>query len=87
MPTDLSQKNGIVIKKGDDIILPLTADNKIFVAYSENGFDGKWNMSDADFTKAEMYNITADGNEHITDVTIDNKTNAGQAVVIKGISF
>ena len=83
-------KNGIVLKKGNDVILPLTDDNKIFIAYSENGCDGKWSIPDAEFAKAEIYNITVDGNEHISDVTIENKTismklNAGQAVVIKCI--
>ncbi len=66
-------KNGIELKKGYDVILPLTEDNKTFIAYSENGKDGEWNIPDADFAKASVYNITADGNEYIGDVTVKDK--------------
>ena len=50
--------NGIVLKTGNDVILPLTDDNKTFVAYSENGKNGEWNIPDAEFDKAKVYNIT-----------------------------
>ena len=88
---DLSiTKNGVVLKKENDVILPLTEDNKIFIAYSENGKDGEWNIPDAEFDKAKVYNITADGNEYICDVTVTDKKisldiKAGQAVAIKSI--
>ena len=83
-------KNGLTLKKGCDIILPLNEDNKLFIAYTEKGYDGKWNMPDAEFTRARVYNITADGNEYAFDVTVESKTvemklKAGQAVVIEGI--
>lgn len=83
-------KNGVVLKKGNDVILPLTEDNRIFVAYSENGKDGQWNIPDAAFEKAGVYNITENGNEYIGDVTVTDKKiplklSAGQAVAIKGI--
>lgn len=87
---DLSiRKNGIILKKGNDVILPLTEDNKTFVAYSENGKDGEWNVPDADFTEAKVYNITPYGNEYICDVAVKDKKitlslNAGQGVVIIG---
>ncbi len=87
---DLSiTKNGVVLKKENDVILPLTEDNKIFIAYSENGKDGEWNIPDADFDKAKVYNITADGNEYFCDVTVEDKKIslnliAGQAVVVIG---
>ena len=87
---DLSiSKNGIILKKGNDVILPLTEDNKTFVAYSENGKDGEWNVPDADFTEAKVYNITPYGNEYICDVAVKDKKitlslNAGQGVVIIG---
>lgn len=66
-------KNGIELKKGYDVILPLTEDNKTFIAYSENGKDGEWNIPDADFVESSVYNITADGNEYIGDVTVKDK--------------
>jgi hypothetical protein len=80
-------KNGIELKKGYDVILPITEDNKIFIAYSENGKDGEWNVPDAEFDKAKVYNITADGNEYLCDVTVENKKislslTAGQAVAV-----
>ncbi len=83
-------KNGVVLKRGNDVILPLTEDNKIFVAYSENGRKGEWNIPDAEFEKASVYNITAEGNEYIGDVLVTDKKislslKAGQAAAIKGI--
>ena len=80
-------KNGLTLKKSGNVILPLSDDNKTFIAYSEKGYDGKWNMPDAEFKKAKVYNITAEGNEYISDVAVDNKTislklKAGQAIVI-----
>ena len=84
-------RNGIVLKNGNDVILPLTQDNMTFVAYSENGKDGEWNIPDAPFSKAAVYNITEYGNEYIGDVTVTDKKillslSAGQAVAVKGIS-
>jgi hypothetical protein len=81
-------QNGIVLKHGNDVILPLTENNKIYVAYSENGRDGKWNIPDAEFEKASVYNITQNGNEYICDVTVTDKKiqlnlKSGQAVAIK----
>lgn len=80
-------RNGIELKKGYDVILPLTEDNKTFIAYSENGKDGEWNVPDAEFDKAKVYNITADGNEYLCDATVENKKislslTAGQAVAV-----
>ena len=81
-------KNGIVLKKGNDVILPLTEDNKTFIAYSENGKSGGWNVPDAAFAAADVYEITAEGNRFIgkTDVCdgqIELNLAAGQAVAIK----
>ncbi len=81
-------KNGVVLKSGNDVILPLNEENRIFIAYSENGKDGEWNIPDADFEKAKVYNITSEGNEYIGDVTVADKKislnlKAGQAIVIK----
>ena len=62
----------------------------IFMAYSENGRSGEWNMPDASFTRACVYNVTPNGNEYIceadiTDGKISLELRAGQAVVIKEI--
>ena len=88
---DLSiTKNGVLLKKGNNVILPVAEDNSLFIAYSESGKDGEWNMPDAEFTEAEIYNITASGNEYIGNVSVTDKKillnlAAGQAVAIKGI--
>ena len=81
-------KNGIILKKENNVILPLTEDNKTFIAYSENGRNGQWSVPDADFSTASVYNISANGNEYICDVSVKDKrislnVNAGQAVAIK----
>lgn len=89
---DLSiTKNGVVLKKQNDVILPLTEDNMTFIAYSENGKEGEWNIPDAEFIEAKIYNITANGNEYIGNVTVTDKKillnlKAGQAVVIKAFN-
>ena len=82
-------KNGIVLKKGNDVILPLTDDNRIFIAYSEAGRSGLWNVLDAPFTAADVYEITAQGDRFIrrAEVTggrIELDLKAGEAVAIKG---
>ncbi len=56
-------KNGITIKDGDDVLLPLDDEKSIFIAYSKNGRSGEWNIPDADFTKADVYEIAAGGNK------------------------
>lgn len=83
-------KNGIVLKSGNDVILPLTEDNKLFAAFSEDGKDGEWNIPDAAFEKAGVYNITHNGNEYIGEVAVEDKKialslKAGQAVAIIGL--
>ncbi len=83
-------ENGIVLKAGNDVILPVSDDNMTFMAYSENGRSGEWNMPDADFTRASVYSVTPYGNKYICDEDIaDGKIRlelkAGQAVAIKGI--
>lgn len=83
-------RNGVVIKKENDVIMPLTEDNKTFIAYSESGRSGEWNMPDADFTRAAVYNITPDGNEYICEADINDKKiildiKPCQAVVIKAL--
>ena len=80
-------KNGIVLKQGKDVILPLTEDNRTFIAYSENGKSGMWNVPDAGFTAAKVYEITPAGNRYIgeavvCDHQIELDLAAGQAVAI-----
>ena len=60
---DLSiTKNGVLLKQGNDVLLPLDETNEIFIAYSENGRSGEWNIPDAAFDKADVFEITPNGN-------------------------
>ena len=81
-------KNGIVLKQENDVILPLTEDNKTFIAYSESGRSGFWNVPDAAFTEADVYEITPEGNRYLRRVIVLNgqielTLDAGQAVAIR----
>jgi hypothetical protein len=84
------EKNGIVLKDKYNVILPLSEDNKTFVAYSEEGKNGEWNMPDAEFNKAAIHEITENGNifienKEITDKKICLDLKPGQALAIKAI--
>ncbi len=80
-------KSGIVVKRGGDVILPLTEDNRLFIAYSEKGRAGRWNLPDAAFTAGRVSEITVEGNRPLSSCTVENgsielKLKPGQAVVI-----
>lgn len=54
-------KNGAVLKDGADVLLPRDAENAVFIAYSERGRTGVWDIPDASFPRAEVYEITFGG--------------------------
>ncbi len=54
-------KNGAVLKDGADVLLPLDEANTLFIAYSERGRTGEWDIPDASFPRAEVYEITFGG--------------------------
>ncbi len=83
-------KNGIVLKDGDDVLLPLDAECATFIAYSKNGKCGEWAIPDADFSSAELYEITVDGNVACGSVTVENGSvnldvKPGKAFVLKKV--
>ena len=83
-------KNGAVLKCENDVILPLTADNKTFIAYSETGRNSLWNVPDAAFAEADVCEITTDGNRFlcrkaVTNGQIELTLAAGQALVIRAV--
>lgn len=88
---DLSiSKNGVVMKQGGDVILPLTEDNRLYIAYSEKGRSGSWNMPDAAFGEADLYEITPEGNvpagrAAIADGKIELDLKPGQAFAIYAV--
>ncbi|MBR3439993.1 MAG: hypothetical protein IKH13_10870 [Clostridia bacterium] len=82
-------KNGAVLKSGSDVLLPLDKENTLFIAYSENGKSGDFGIPDADFGKADVYEITREGNKFITETPIkDGRISLGisprHALAIKG---
>ena len=54
-------KNGALLKDGGDVLLPLDEENTVFIAYSENGRSGEWDVPDAAFTRARVAELTPDG--------------------------
>ncbi|MBR5113316.1 MAG: hypothetical protein IK097_07845, partial [Clostridia bacterium] len=83
-------KDGVILKSGDDVLLPLDKENTVFIAYSKGGRSGEWNIPDAAFEKAEISRITADGNVSAGEAVISNgrinlEIKPGQAYVIKKI--
>lgn len=81
-------KDGITLKSGEDVMLPLDRENTVFIAYSKGGRNGEWNIPDAGFEKAEIYRITIDGNvfegeSAIKDGVISLDIGPGQAYAVK----
>ena len=81
-------KNGVVLKDGGDVLLPLDDACKVFIAYSESGKSGAWAIPDAAFARAEVYSVTPAGNVPQGSVEIRNGTvllnvAAGRALVLQ----
>ena len=82
------EKNGAIVKSGGDALLPTDQTDTVFVAYSTEGKSGEWDIPDAKFTKANVYEITMDGNRFVETVEIRNgkvclDVKPGQALAIK----
>lgn len=82
-------KNGIAVKEGTNALLPIDTTDTVFMAYSADGKDGEWNIPDARFTSADVYEVTASGNRFVKTVNIVNgkvdlSVKAGGALAIKG---
>ena len=80
-------KNGVILKNGGDVLLPLDIDNQSFIAYSEAGKSGAWNIPDAAFAQANVYDITPEGNRfrcqtNVTNGKIELNLAAGHAVAV-----
>ena len=86
---DLSiAKNGILLKQGGDVLLPLDETNEVFIAYSETGKTGEWNIPDAAFSSADVFEITPNGNvprgsAEIRDGKVQLTVLPGQALALK----
>ncbi len=80
--------NGVTVKCGDDVLLPLDDENTTFICYSKTGRNARWPIPDAAFTNADVFEITADGNvplgqAAVVEAAIALNVKPGQALVIK----
>lgn len=81
-------RNGIAVKCGDDVLLPLDEKNDRFIAYSASGKSGEWAIPDASDGPARLYEIAACGNRFLGETNISSgsvilSVKAGQALLIK----
>ncbi|MCR5042156.1 MAG: hypothetical protein K6C36_08695, partial [Clostridia bacterium] len=81
-------KNGVRVKDGSDVLLPLDSDASVFIAYSGNGKDGEWDIPDARSSSAEVFLIGPTGNKpcgkvFIHDGRVRLRVDAGCAVALK----
>ncbi len=82
---------GITVKAGGDVLLPLDERNTTFIAYSEEGRDGEWNIPDAAFSAFDVFEITPDGNvpcgeAQIRDGKVRLRVLPGQALALRANS-
>lgn len=80
-------KDGKVIKRGMDVLLPLDGDCRRFIAYSKHGKEGEWAIPDAPFKEAAVYEITPEGNRFAGKASVENgiinlKVKPSQALLI-----
>lgn len=82
------RESGVTLKAGDDVLLPLDSGNTTFIAYSKAGRDGEWNIPQADFSDAAVFDVTPAGNVPRGSARIENGkirlcVRPGQAVVVR----
>lgn len=82
-------RDGVVLKNGGDVCLPLDEDEKTWIVFSENGRNGDWNMPGVKATGAAVYRITSQGNEFLKNaqisderIALDVEPGTGYAVLI-----
>ena len=69
------------------MLLPLDERNEVFIAYSDEGKSGEWDIPDAAFEIADVYEITPEGNvpcgeAAVRDGKIALTVKPGQALAI-----
>lgn len=85
--TERISRNGVILKDGGDVILPLDEENSVFIAYSKDGRSGRWNIPGVDGVDADVFEITADGKRQCGSIRIENGSakldiDAGKAFAI-----
>lgn len=81
-------KNGVVMKTGDDVFLPVPFLQDTRIAYSKNGCKRLWRMEPAGYTKAVLSEITAQGlsfigETDIKDNAIELTVEPGQGILVE----
>lgn len=69
---EIITRNGKVIKDGDTLFLPFMHREKQYIAYSTNGDCRVWDISESDVSKANVYQITENGNKFIEEVAVNS---------------
>ena len=67
-------KDGLTLKRENDLLLPLDAEASTLIAFSENGRTGEWNVPDA-----------ADGTYRVTEVGLTENRDLGAAEIRDGV--
>ena len=78
-------KNGAVLKDGGNVLLPLDETDRRFIAYSAEGKSGPWEIPDAAFTAAQVYELTPGGSVPCGTAVIEN--GSGRLSVPAGRAF
>jgi len=65
-------KNGVLLKRDDDLLMPVTFKEDTRIAYSKNGCKRTWQLPVYSYKSAKLYDISADGLRFIGETTVDN---------------
>lgn len=65
-------RNNKVIKDGNTLFLPFIHKENTYIAYSEKGDIRQWDLFDNNYEKAEIYQISENGNKFIKETEIEN---------------
>ena len=81
-------ENGVLLKDEHSVLLPLILKPDTYIFYSDDAFDGAWDIPGCTFAEAKVSRITADGAEFlyesaVTDGKILIKASAGEALLIE----
>ena len=81
-------KNGKTLKNGGDVLLPLDEDCQTFVAYSEKGRSGDWEIPDAKGARARISELTPAGSVSLSEARIEDgkirlTLSPGQALLLE----
>ena len=64
-------KNGVAVKDGDNVLLPLDEDGTKYIVYSCGGKTGEWNIPDAPDGEVSVFRITPEGNVSAGKTTVN----------------